>query len=228
VDGYDPGTGIYEQFRGFHGLKQLFPAELGRVPVAADQLLGPERLAKTQIVKQPDVLMAYHMLPGEMASGTLRANMDFYGPRTAHGSSLSPAIHAAVLARAGSPDEGLEWLRLAARLDFDDSTGVTANGLHMATFGGLWQALAYGFAGLRADRGVLRIDPKLPAAWSALTLRLRFRGRRVSVTVRPDEVSVASSAPISVAVAEGPPVTGRHASWPLGPARPTLSAAAGR
>jgi trehalose/maltose hydrolase-like predicted phosphorylase len=50
---------------------------------------------------------------------------------------------------------------------------------------------------------VLRIDPKLPRAWSALTLRLRFGGRQVTVTAFHDGASVESSAPVSVAWAGG-------------------------
>lgn len=214
VDGYDAGSGIYEQFAGYNGLQRLMPASLGRVPLAADLLLGPERIARTQIIKQPDVLMAYHMVPDEIPSGTLRANLDFYGPRTAHGSSLSPAIHAALLARAGLPDEALDWLRLSARLDLDDLTGTTANGLHLATFGSLWQAIAFGFAGLREEHGALRVDPRLPRAWSELTLRLRFRGARVTVTARHDRVSVTSSTPITVGSADGPAVLGAEVTWP--------------
>ena len=42
-----------------------------------------------------------------MAPGSLGPNLDFYEPRTAHGSSLSPGIHAALFARCmaghGSP-----------------------------------------------------------------------------------------------------------------------------
>jgi trehalose/maltose hydrolase-like predicted phosphorylase len=228
VDGYDADTGVYEQFAGYNRLQQLLPASLGRVPLAADSVLGAGRIAETQIIKQADVLMAYHLLPDEMPAGTLKANLDFYGPRTAHGSSLSPAIHAALLARAGLPDEALNWLRLAARLDLDDLTGTTATGLHLATFGGLWQAIALGFAGLRGDHGVLRIDPHLPSAWSMLTLRLRFRGRAVTVTASHDWVSVACSAPISVALADGPAVLSAQVTWPHDGGRSALPAAISR
>ena len=214
ADGYDPGTAVYEQFAGYHRLRYLPPATLGPLPVAADSLLGSDRIGQTQVIKQPDVLMAYHLVPGELRPGTLRANLDFYGPRTAHGSSLSPAIHAALLARAGSPDEALGWLRMAARLDLDDITGMTGAGLHLATLGGLWQAVAFGFAGLRGDQGVLRIDPQLPRAWSELTVRLRYRGRRVTVAVYRDRVSVHSSAPIQVALADGAAVLSAGVTWP--------------
>ena len=225
ADGYDPGTGVYEQFAGYHRLEYLLPATLGPVPVAADSLLGHERLAQSQIIKQPDVLMAYHLVPGEMMPGTLRANLEFYGPRTAHGSSLSPAIHAALLARAGAPDEALGWLRMAARLDLDDITGVTGAGLHLANLGGLWQAIVFGFAGLRSDEGVLRIDPHLPRAWAELTVRLRYRGRRVSVAVGRDLVSMHSSAPIRVALGDAAAVRTAEVTWTRDAGRSALSAA---
>jgi hypothetical protein len=49
--------------------------------------------------------------------------------------------------------------------------------------GGLWQALAFGFAGLRARGGVLEVDPQLPADWRSLEMRLAFRGRRVRLDI---------------------------------------------
>src|SRR5918911_1002983 len=65
----------------------------------------------------------------EVAPGSLGPNLAFYGPRTAHGSSLSPAVHAALLARDGQPEQALELFRLACRLDLDDLTGTSAGGL---------------------------------------------------------------------------------------------------
>jgi trehalose/maltose hydrolase-like predicted phosphorylase len=222
VDGYDPDTRRYEQFAGYHRLEALLPSSLGHPPLAADLLLGADRIAVTQIIKQADVLMLHHLVRAEVAPGSLAANLDYYGPRTAHGSSLSPAIHALLLARAGAPDEALGWLRLAGRLDLAGLTQDTATGLHLATMGGLWQAIAFGFAGLQVDRGVLRVNPHLPLAWSALSLRLLFRGRRVIVSLRHDEVRIDSDGPVSVAFADGAPRTTNQAIWPLGRGPSTL------
>ena len=48
VDGYDPLTGVYEQFAGFHKLEPLVIAEVApHRPIAADLLLGgSERAAR--------------------------------------------------------------------------------------------------------------------------------------------------------------------------------------
>jgi trehalose/maltose hydrolase-like predicted phosphorylase len=215
VDGYDPASGRYQQFAGYDELEPLLVEELGRPPLAADLLLGRERAAATQIVKQADVLMLHLLVPEETAPGSLAPNLAWYGPRTAHGSSLSPAVHAALLARAGEPDQALELFRLASRLDLDDRTGTTAGGLHVATFGGVWQALAHGFLGLRPSGGTLGMDPRLPAAWEAVTLRLRFHGRRLRVLAGHDRLDLEVDGPVRVQVAGLPAgtVAPPGASW---------------
>ena len=193
VDGYGAASGIYEQFAGFFDLEPIVIAEVApRRPIAADLLLGAERTARAQVLKQGDVLMLHHLVPEEVAPGSMLPNLDFYEPRTAHGSSLSPAIHAGLLARAGRYRAALESLRIAARLDLDDLTGSTAGGLHVATMGGLWQALVFGFAGVRPRGDRLLVDPRLPPEWHALELSLRFRGEPLRVRIDRDRVSVES------------------------------------
>ncbi len=195
VDGYDEATGIYEQFAGFFDLEPIVIAEVApRRPIAADLLLGAERTAGAQVLKQGDVVMLHQLVPDEVASGSLLPNLDFYEPRTAHGSSLSPAIHASLLARAGRYRPALEALRIAARMDLDDLTGSTASGVHLATMGGLWQALAFGFAGVRPRGDRVVVDPRLPPEWNALELGLRFRGAPFRLRIERGGVSVESRA----------------------------------
>jgi trehalose/maltose hydrolase-like predicted phosphorylase len=190
VDGYDRTSGIYEQFAGFLELEPLVIEEIApRRPIAADLLLGAERTAGAQVLKQADVLMLHHLLPNEVVPGSLLPNLDFYEPRTAHGSSLSPAIHAGLFARAGRYRAALEALRIAARIDLDDLSASTAGGLHLATMGGLWQALAFGFAGVRPHAGRLLVDPRLPPEWNALELALRFHGEALKLRIDHDGVS---------------------------------------
>ena len=192
VDGYHRASKIYEQFAGFFDLEPLVIEDIApRRPIAADLLLGAERTAGAQVLKQADVLMLHHLLPDEVAPGSLVPNLDFYEPRTAHGSSLSPAIHASVLARAGRYRTALEALRIAARMDLDDLTGSTAGGLHLATMGGLWQALATGFAGVRPRGDRLLVDPRLPPEWNALEIALCFRGEPLRLRIDRDGVTAA-------------------------------------
>ena len=87
-------------FAGYATLDPLRIADFATPPVAADLLLGAAVVRRSQLIKQPDVLMLHHLVPEEVAADSLARNLDHYGPRTAHGSSLSPAIHASLCARA--------------------------------------------------------------------------------------------------------------------------------
>jgi trehalose/maltose hydrolase-like predicted phosphorylase len=189
---------VYEQFAGYFEREPLIVADIGGPLLSADIMLGATRIAGSQVIKQADVLMLHHLVPDEVVPGSLSANLDYYLPRTAHGSSLSPAIHAALLARAGRPDDALGLFRVAARLDLDDLTGTTAGGLHMATLGGTWQALAYGFLGLRAHTDRLDVDPRLPSAWRSLTLKFWFHGAIVTVSAGHDSVEISSPVPVVI------------------------------
>jgi trehalose/maltose hydrolase-like predicted phosphorylase len=178
--------------------------------VAADLLLGRERVAGSQLIKQPDVLMLYHLVPDQVEPGSLEPNIDYYGPRTTHESSLSPAITASVLARAGRPDEALAMLRTALALDVDDLTGTTGAGLHMANLGGVWQAIVAGFAGVRVRAGVMTVDPQLPEAWESLRLRFRCLGRRVQLEITRERTGIWADGALMTALAGQTPrlVTG--------------------
>lgn len=200
IDGYHPERGIHEQFCGYFGLEPLRVADYATTPVAIDLLLGPDRVAKSQLIKQPDVLMAHYLLPDDMHPGTLAADLDFYEPRTAHGSSLSPSITAALYARVGRPDDGLALLRRALRLDLDDVSGMTAAGLHVANLGGLWQAVLGDFAGVTVRDGVLTVAPSLPAAWPRLAIRFRALGAHVRLRLDHGAIELEADRPVRVRI----------------------------
>lgn len=204
VDGYDDSTGVYRQFAGYFDLDPVRVDEVADPPVAADVLLGRDRVAGSQIVKQADVLMLHHLVPEEVVAGSLGPNLRRYLPFTAHGSSLSPPIHASLLARAGRVEEALEWFRLAGRLDLDDLTGTTAGGVHLGAMGGLWQALTFGFLGLAIDAGgLIRLDPRLPRSWDAVVQHLIVGGTRLRLEVGQDHVEVESDHPVRLACGDG-------------------------
>lgn len=210
VDGHDATTGRHEQFTGYYRLEPLTMADVGTPPLAADLLLGSARTSAAQIIKQPDVLMAHHLLPAELPAGSLAADLDFYLPRTAHGSSLSPAITAALLAKAGRPDDALRYLDIALRIDLDDLTGMTGAGLHLATLAGVWQALLFGFAGVAVHDNAVTINPQLPRRWGSLNLRFRCLRRRVELSMTNDTTMVTASGPLQVRTPGGEVVGVAH------------------
>jgi kojibiose phosphorylase len=154
-------------------------------------ILGIEGVTETQVIKQPDVLMLAYLLPDLFDERTLAANYDYYSARTDHayGSSLGPAIQALLAARSGAVEDAYAYFMLAAGADLGDLRGNASDGIHGASAGGLWQALVFGFAGVRFDGDVVTTDPRLPAHWRRLSFSLVHHGRVVEVDVRarPDE-----------------------------------------
>jgi trehalose/maltose hydrolase-like predicted phosphorylase len=206
VDGYRPDLGRHEQFDGYDSLDSMLAETIAPVPFPADLLLGRGRVQRSQLIKQADVLMLHHMIPEAMPPGSGRDDLDHYLPRTSHGSSLSPAVHAGLLAAAGRPDEALGWFRMALALDLDDLTGTTAGGIHIANVGGAWQALLGGFLGVRARPAGLTVDPSLPAAWSHLNARFTYRQAAVEVRATHRQVTVEASSAIPLIVGGDAPV----------------------
>jgi trehalose/maltose hydrolase-like predicted phosphorylase len=210
VDGYDPTTSVHEQFSGFHELRPVMAREVGVPPFSADAVLGHRGVRETQIIKQADVLMLHHMIPDELPPASFAADVDHYLPRTSHGSSLSPAIHAGLLARLGREDEAVELFMLAAMIDLDDITGTTAGGLHLATMGGVTQAMLHGFLGLRpTDRGML-FDPRVPRVFGRVEQGFRYHGSEVRLTVDGDRAIWHGDRTVTVLPSAGEPVTARQ------------------
>ncbi|HEY5159475.1 MAG TPA: glycosyl hydrolase family 65 protein [Gaiellaceae bacterium] len=197
--GYNTETGIYEEFAGFNKLEPIIAAELSERPFAGEVHLPLERLRNSQIVKQADVVLLYHLVPDEMAEHSLAPNLAYYEPRTSHGSSLSPAAYSLLLARNNQLEEAELYLRMAANFDLEDRNKTSSCGLHTATMGGVWQALAYGFAGLRPRGEVLAVDPHVPEHWKALELTVRFRGTRVRVRAEIERTLIWADEPVQIA-----------------------------
>jgi kojibiose phosphorylase len=182
---YDPETGLIEQFDGYFDLEDINLSDYEPRSTSMQVILGIDGIQRTQVIKQPDVLMLFHLLADEYDRKTLEANWAYYTPRTdlSHGSSLGPAIQALLAARLGRPEEAYEHFMHAARTDLADVRGNAADGIHAAAAGGLWQAIVFGFAGLRIHGDTYTLDPHLPPHWKRLAFTVRLRGREVHVEV---------------------------------------------
>src|SRR5438105_15240023 len=96
--GFDPATGLYEQFAGYYKLEPLDLSLDANRKMPIDVVIGRERTQRSQVVKQADVVALLALLPDEFPGAAAKANFRYYEPRCAHGSSLSAGIHALVAA----------------------------------------------------------------------------------------------------------------------------------
>lgn len=182
----DRGSRLVEQFAGYHGLEEINLQSYEPRVVPMDVLLGRERIRGCKVLKQPDVLMLMYMLPDLFEEPVIQANYDYYDPRTGHGSSLSPGVHAALGARLGRLDAAMTYLRQTAAIDLDDRMGNAAGGVHIAALGSLWQAAVMGFGGVQVREHALALRPRLPGSWRSLCFPIQWRGRTIRVLALAD------------------------------------------
>jgi len=62
--------------------------------------------------------------------------------------------------------------------------------VHAAALGGLWQAVVFGFAGIRTHPDGVSVAPNIISHWQRLSFPLQWRGRRLRVCIEPESVRV--------------------------------------
>jgi alpha,alpha-trehalose phosphorylase len=159
----------------------------------------PLVIYRHQVIKQADVVLAMVLLGDEFSLEQKRRNFDYYDPLTTGDSSLSASVQAILAAEIGYERKALEYFQYALLMDLADVAGNVVDGVHVASVGGVWMTLTYGFGGLRDFHGDLSFDPRLPRPWTRLRFPLRFHDRRLSVDLTHDH--------FTFEVIEGEPLT---------------------
>ena len=181
----------------------------------------PLVLRRHQVVKQADVVLAMLLVGDRISPDQRRANVLYYESITTGDSSLSHAIQSVMAAEVGRADLALGHFERASFMDLTNWAGNADDGVHIASAGGVWMALVYGFAGMRDYDGRLTFDPHLPTEWTRLSFALTVRGQVIEinlsrlsivlqlrqgdlleVSVRGECVEIRPGQPVNVALAE--------------------------
>jgi kojibiose phosphorylase len=190
-------SGLIEQFDGYFQRTDVDLAALEPRTRSVQEIFGIAGANERQAIKQPDVLMMLYLLRDEYPPDILRVNYDYYNPRTDHtyGSSLGPAIHAIVASELGMSDDAYSHFMRAARADLDNVRGNTSEGIHGASAGGVWQAVVFGFAGLRVSPSGWTVRPRLPRHWTRLAFRFFHRGKPVEIDLTQPVITPSTAPP---------------------------------
>jgi beta-phosphoglucomutase len=184
----DLATGLIEQFDGFFQLEDINFSDYEPRTKSLQGLLGVEATNQKQILKQPDVLMLLYLLREYFDHQTLVSNWEYYNPRTDHtyGSSLGPAIHAILACDLNQPEAAYTHFLRSALVDLEDVRLNASEGIHGASAGGVWQAVVFGFGGIRMTQFGPVACPNLPANWTRLKFRLKWHNEWHEFDLRPE------------------------------------------
>jgi kojibiose phosphorylase len=182
-------SGLIEQFEGYFQRRDVELNALEPRTRSIQEILGIEGTNETQVLKQPDVLMLQYLLRHHYSDEAVRVNYDYYAPRTDHsyGSSLGPSIMAIMACEVGKPDDAYEHFIRAVRADLRDVRGNAGDGIHAASAGGTWQAVVFGFGGLRVTADGWTAHPRLPRHWKRLAFKFFHCGKMQTVDLRREQ-----------------------------------------
>ncbi len=190
---YEPkkeGTKLYLQQDGFLDKEDRLAADLDKSERPINQHWSWDRILRSVFIKQADVLQGMYFFEEDFDEATIRENFLYYEPRTVHESSLSPCVHVVLASKLGMEEKAYEMYLRTARLDLDDYNHEADEGLHITSMAGTWMAVVEGFGGKRVKDGTLSLDPMIPKNWNAYRFNLVYRKTVLSITVKPEEVSV--------------------------------------
>jgi alpha,alpha-trehalose phosphorylase len=187
---FDAATGIYPQDDSFLDRE---PWDFKNTPAEKYPLLlfyHPLNIYRHQVIKQADVILAMFLLGHEFSLEEKKRNFEFYDPLTTGDSSLSSCIEAIVALEVGEFDKAVEYMRSALLMDLADVGGNVKDGCHIASMGGTWVALAYGFGGLRDHDGSLSFRPQRPPEDQAsVRFPITYRGQVLDVEISPESTT---------------------------------------
>lgn len=152
-----------------------------------------EQVNQMQVTKQADIMILIYLLEqieSAFSETEKQANFDYYEPKTTHDSSLSLSTHAIMANDLGYTDLAYDLFKKASEIDLGPVMHSSDHGIHAASLGGIWQAVVFGFAGLRLVKGRLRIHPNLPKHWEDVKFTIQWKGQPVKITISKHEVTV--------------------------------------
>jgi alpha,alpha-trehalose phosphorylase len=149
----------------------------------------PLDIYRKQVIKQADVILALFLLGDMFPVEAKKRNFEFYDPLTTGDSSLSSCVEAIIAAQIGDIDKTLRYGLAALLMDLADVGGNVRDGCHIASMGGTWMMLVYGFAGMQDDDGILSFRPRrAPQDKAILRFSVTYRDKLLEVEIGTEKV----------------------------------------
>ncbi len=199
--------GIINQFEGYEKLRE-FPwkdyqekyEDIQRV----DRVLEKEGDSPNnyKASKQADVLMLFYLFTAEELKGILemlgyefqkemiRKNIEYYGERTSHGSTLSRLVFSWIHSKYDKEKSWENFERLIIS-DFEDiQGGTTPEGIHLGAMAGSLDLIQRNFAGLAVCDDALWINPSVPDSIKKISMRINYRKHWIFLAVDHEKITI--------------------------------------
>lgn len=173
-------TGMIPQFDDYFQLSRTLE-EAGGGAAKSFQMKASGLYHKSQIIKQPDVMLLFSYLNLPFDKAVYAKNWDYYEKMCESSSSLSFAPHAICSADNGRILSAYNYLLETAYIDIRDIHNCGWQGVHAGCAAGAWYAVFRGFGGIVCREDKIEINPCMIPWWKRLTFSFYFKGILLTV-----------------------------------------------
>lgn len=182
-------TGMIPQFDGYFELSRELEVQ-GGSKSGYTQMKQAGLYNKSQVIKQPDVMMlfAYQNMP--FSEKAYRRNLDYYQARCEAASSLSYCVHSICYADMDMPESTYGYLMETAEMDLKNMHGGTQDGIHSGCAAGAWMAVVRGIAGMKMTEEYVSFDPHFIPWWKQIRFHCIWHGQGYQVILSNETLCV--------------------------------------
>ncbi len=184
-------NGLIPQFDGYFGLSRNLE-EAGGNNAVNFQMKSSGLYHKSQIIKQPDVMLIYSYLNMTPEGADYAANWDYYEHMCESSSSLSFAPHSICSADNGRMLSAYNYLIETAYIDVYDIHKCGWQGVHSGCLVGAWYAVFRGIAGIVCREKHIEINPHMMPWWDKVEFSFVYHGAKLDVLMQDGEYTLTS------------------------------------
>ena len=192
--------GMIPQFDGYFNLSRTLE-EAGGSDAKKFQMKSSGLYHKSQVIKQPDVMLIFSYLNMKPEGADYAANWDYYEKMCESSSSLSFAPHSICAADNGRMLSAYNYLIETSYIDVYDIHHCGWQGVHSGCLVGAWMAVFRGIAGIVCREDRIEINPHMMPWWDSVKFNFLYHGIKLTVEMTNDEYKLTSDNSTSVKVA---------------------------
>lgn len=177
--------GMIPQFDNYFNLNRTLE-ETGGNSATSFQMKKSGLYHKSQIIKQPDVMLIFSYLNLKVDGANYSANWDYYEKMCESSSSLSFAPHSICAADNGRMLSAYNYLIDTAYIDIYDIHNCAWQGVHSGCLVGAWYAVFRGIAGIICHEDYIEINPHQIPWWDRISFSFKYKGIKIQIEITPE------------------------------------------
>lgn len=139
---------------------------------------------KSQIIKQPDVMVLFSYIHNNFDKKTYELNWDYYEAMCEASSSLTFPVHSICAFDNNQLYKGYKYFMQCAELDLKNVNG-SYDGVHAGCMAGAWYSIVRGLAGIEMNETCIKMNPKMLRWWDKFSFKLQWH--KVDFTIEIDQ-----------------------------------------